>query len=158
MAHAGRKVIENIVNGDSQASNAWFAAAFARFDRDDLGIIHRRMLCRASLQVNWTRREDKSLPDAERGEDFAEEFLGVEAAGDLAHGIQSGAKLKGNELRGNGPFEGLTGRVQEAGGGFEAGLVPGVDGDHEIIRAPRAAHGGVEDALGECVEALAGLA
>ena len=118
MAHAGRKVIENIVNGDSQASDAWLAATFAWFDRDDLGIIHKRMLCRASSRVNWPRRQEKSLPDAECRKDFAEQFLGVEPAGDLANGIQRGAKLDGDELRGDCLLHGIAGRVQVAGGGF----------------------------------------
>jgi len=41
VAHAGCEIIENVVNSDSQAPNARLAAALARFDGDDLGIIHR---------------------------------------------------------------------------------------------------------------------
>ena len=40
VGHAGGEVIENIINGDSQAAYARLAAALSGFDGDDLRIIH----------------------------------------------------------------------------------------------------------------------
>ncbi len=43
-AHAAGKVFEYIRHGHSSSANSWLAAAFARFDGDDLAIIHMAMI------------------------------------------------------------------------------------------------------------------
>ncbi len=99
-----------------------------------------------------------SFPNTKRREYLAEEFLGVEAAGNFADGGEGGAELDGDELGGEGLLEGGAGGVEIGGGGFEAGLVAGVDGDEEIVGGGGTLHGGIEDGLGEGVEAFAGFA
>ena len=98
------------------------------------------------------------LADAEGGEDFAEELLGIEAAGYVADGVEGSAELEGCELGGEGLLEAMAGGFEIVCGGLEAGLVAGVDGDEEVIGADGASHGGIENGLGEGIEAVAGLA
>ena len=40
MRHARSQILEHIVHGDAQTANARFAQALARFNCDDLGVIH----------------------------------------------------------------------------------------------------------------------
>src|SRR5580698_4169187 len=44
VAHSGRQVIQDVVNGDPQAPYARLAAALSGFDGNDLGIIHGEQL------------------------------------------------------------------------------------------------------------------
>ncbi len=40
IGHAGGKIGQHIIDGDSHSSNAGFAAAFARFKRDPIAVAH----------------------------------------------------------------------------------------------------------------------
>jgi len=40
VGHAGGEVAQDVVNGDAHATDAGFAAAFTRFDGDDVLVLH----------------------------------------------------------------------------------------------------------------------
>jgi hypothetical protein len=40
LGHASGKIIQRVVDGDAQAANAGLAAALAKFNRDDLRVVH----------------------------------------------------------------------------------------------------------------------